>query len=115
MQQQECNKKTDTGKSKRANTVFDVVIANGTLPRSHSCVAAISAVIISGDWEGSVLFHDSETKANLAFVEKAHPGGVTAATAFSSHDEEELYFGLFSTHTRIARFVYLTCRQCRQE
>jgi hypothetical protein len=65
-------------------------------------LAAISTVIISGDWEGTLLFHDSETKADLAHVEKAHPGGVSATTAFSSHDEETLLAGLVYTCARVA-------------
>jgi hypothetical protein len=70
---------------------------------SHSCVAAISTVIISGDWEGSLLFHDMETKTNVVSVEKAHPGGVTAVTVFSSNDDEGLFAGSTHKHAR-ARF-----------
>jgi hypothetical protein len=69
-------------------------------------LAAISSVIVSGDWEGSLLFYDVETKENLALIEKAHPGGVTATTVFSSNDDEELFAGWIYTLARILRFVF---------
>lgn len=70
-------------------------------------MAAISTVIISGDWEGSLLFHDIESKANVVSVEKAHPGGVTAVTVFSSNDDEGLFAGSTHTHARACAHAFL--------
>jgi hypothetical protein len=68
-----------------------------TLPStSRSCIAAISTVVISGDWEGAVLFQDVESKTQLSLVKGSHPGGVTVVTAFSSRDDEEFFAGLAS-------------------
>ncbi len=58
-----------------------------------SCLAAISAVVISGDWEGSLLFYDVETQTRLHFVEESHPGGVSSVVAFSSSDAESFFAG----------------------
>lgn len=62
--------------------------------RTHSCVAAISTVAISGDWQGTVLFYDFETRSELGRIENAHAGGVTAVTTIASSNEEDLFAGL---------------------
>ena len=49
-------------------------------------MAAISSVVISGDWEGSVLFFDSETQSRIHFAENCHAGGVSAVTVFHASD-----------------------------
>jgi hypothetical protein len=56
-------------------------------------VAAISSVVISGGLDGTLLFHDIETKSNIVSIENAHPKGVTAITVFSLHDDEDLFAG----------------------
>jgi hypothetical protein len=61
------------------------------MPRS--CLAAVSTVIISGDWEGNVLFYNFETKVQLATMSCPHPGGVSMITAFSSNSDEEHFAG----------------------
>ncbi len=58
-----------------------------------SCLAAISAVVVSGDWEGALLFYDVETQTRHHFVEDSHPGGVSSVVAFSSSDSESFFAG----------------------
>ena len=55
---------------------------------ARSCVAAISTVVISGDWQGTVLFYDWETRSELVRLEHSHAGGVSAVTAFALNEEE---------------------------
>ena len=60
---------------------------------SRSCIAAITTVVVSGDWEGDVLFQDVESKTLLALAKGSHPGGVSMVTTFSSRDDEEFFAG----------------------
>ena len=69
-----------------------------------SCLAAISAVVISGDWEGSLLFYDVETQSQHHIVEDAHPGGVSSVVAFSSSDVESFFAG---HNFSFSEFMYL--------
>ncbi len=72
---------------------------------SHSCVAAISTVVISGDWEGCVMFQDVESKTRLAHVTASHLGGVSMVTAFSSRDGEEFFAGFVLLDRMLMFFV----------
>ncbi len=60
---------------------------------ANSCVAAISTTVISGDWEGSVLFYDLAKKSRIHIADNCHPGGVSAVTVFSSNEEESVFAG----------------------
>jgi hypothetical protein len=74
--------------------LFFVVFAHALAFCANSCVAAISTTVITGDWEGSVLFYDLAKNCQSHLADNVHPGGVSAVTVFSSNEEENVFAGL---------------------